>query len=85
MGNRTIEIERTGEAGERAWRAVIRLPSHLPIDGYGIKGSSTTEGPWVEGFGYTPEGATQAAYIIIGKAVVVSTSPSVVSAVSERS
>lgn len=74
---KTIEIERTKEVGERAWRVVVRLPKGLAITGYGISGAQTEGGPWVEGYGYSPEGALQAAHITIGKAVVSSHPPTV--------
>ena len=66
---KVIEIERTREVGERAWRAVVRLPKGLAVAGYGVSGAMTEEGPWVEGYGCSPEGALQAAHITIGKAV----------------
>lgn len=73
MGDKTIEVERTKESGERSWRAVLRLPKHLALTGYSICGAQTDAGPWIEGYGYTPEGAIQAAYITIGKAVMSTT------------
>ncbi len=66
---KAIVIERTKEVGERAWRAVVRLPNGLAITGYGISGAMTEGGPWVDGYGYSPEGALQSAHITIGKAV----------------
>ena len=67
---KTIEIERTKEVAERSWRAVVMLPRTLDIVGHGVCGNWTEDGPWVEGFGATPEGALRAAYSVIGQAVV---------------
>jgi hypothetical protein len=67
---RPIEIERTKETGERTWRAVVLIPKGIPIaTGAGISGAMTEPGPWTEGYGYSPEGALQAAYAAIGRAV----------------
>lgn len=67
----TIEVSKTNETDPgRAWRVTVRLPASITWRGYGIMGQSTDAGPWTEGYGYTPEGAIQAAMVTIGKAVV---------------
>jgi hypothetical protein len=70
----TIEVTRTDEKNaDRSWRAVVRLPATIKWSGYGINGQSTKDGPWVDGYGYSPEGAVQSAMVAIGKAIVAMT------------
>jgi hypothetical protein len=79
---RPIEIERTNEpAGERAWRAIVRIPKGIELTGYGICGARTETGAWADGYGRAPEFALREAYIVIGKAVA-SMHPPIVETVS---
>lgn len=67
----TIEVTKTDERdASRAWRAVVWLPAHIKWTGYGINGAATNNGPWVDGYGYTADGAIVTAMQTIGRAVV---------------
>jgi hypothetical protein len=73
-----IKIQRTNETDPgRAWRATVLLTRSIDwaVVGCGVQGQLTDTGPWVEGFGHTPDGAMDAAMIAIGKAVTHMTEP----------
>jgi hypothetical protein len=66
-------IQRTNDPDpNRHWRAHIRLIADIkwPLP---VCGQTTKDGPWCEGYGYTPEAALRATYEAIGRSVVAMT------------
>lgn len=60
--------EPTSDGKPDGYRAVVHLGKYLP----GCHGSATEEGPWMPGYGQTPDDALRNLYERIGRAYVLS-------------
>lgn len=53
------------------WRATVHVPASMAM-APGVYGQGHSFGPWMEGFGDTPEGAISALCTAVGRAFVAS-------------